>query len=732
MILKPRPYQLQAIEAVVQAWKEGTLRPAVVLPTGAGKGHPLDTEVPTPQGLRRWGDLVKGDQVFGSDGKPTEVTEIYDRGVQDIYRVTLSDGSSVETDGDHLWQVRDMKYRKTKRERTVKSTKEMFSEPKKLGHGGGYRFRIPVTEAVLRPWTDLPIEPYTLGSMLANGSTVNGALQLTTPDDEVIARVRKHHTATKINDATPGVCLRYWLPELRKPIAEMGLDVYSREKFIPRRYLEASVPQRVALLQGLMDGDGSTRAGSGRRSVLFHSTAQGLLDGVQELVTSLGGNASVSWSDRSDGKSCGTVHILLPSSFHPFSTSRKGAQPQSTRNLQPRRAIVSIELVRRDVSRCITVAAPDHLYLITRNHIVTHNTVTFAHLVKDHGTKSLVLVHRDELARQAMDKVRSVAPDLNVGLVKAESNETDADVIVASVQTLVNPDRLSQISGVDLVVVDEAHHAAAPSYKTVLQGLGSWSGTRTVGFTATMSRSDDLGLGDVWEDVVFHKDIMWGIINGLLVDVEAQTLESDGLDLASVARSRGDYQEGQLGEALEASGAGPVIAKAYKDHAGNRQGVLFTPTVSTAESFAQDFRDQGISTEVVTGSTPVQERQEIFNRYQERETQVLANCSVLTEGWDMPQAEVAVIARPTQSRSLFIQMAGRVLRPFPGKEKALILVVVGLRSASLRSIVDLSETEIEPKKGKTLREMYELDIEEEVRVERDVLEGRTTTKVRKL
>src|SRR5690606_38251882 len=163
-------------------------------------------------------------------------------------------------------------------------------------------------------------------------------------------------------------------------------------------------------------------------------------------------------------------------------------------------------------------------------------------------------------------------------------------------------------------------------------------------------------LGDVWEDVVFHKDIMWCIINNFLVDVEAQTLEIDGLDLASVARSRGDYHEGQLGEALEASGAGPVSAAAYREHAGNRQGRLVTPTVSTAESFAQDFRDQGISTEVVTGSTPVEERQEIFKRYQERETQVLANCMVLTEGWDMPQAEVAVIARPTQSRGLFIQM----------------------------------------------------------------------------
>src|SRR5690606_30591396 len=283
-----------------------------------------------------------------------------------------------------------------------------------------------------------------------------------------------------------------------------------------------------------------------------------------------------------------------------------------------------------------------------------------------------------------------------------------------------------------LVVVDEAHHAAAPSYKTVLQGLGSWSGTRTVGFTATMSRSDDLGLGDVWEDVVFHKDIMWCIINNFLVDVEAQTLEIDGLDLASVARSRGDYQEGQLGEALEASGAGPVIAAAFREHAGNRQGVLFTPTVSTGEAFAQGFRDQEISTKDVMRITPLEERQEIVKSDQDPGTQALANCMILTEGWDMPQAEVAVIARPTQSRGLFIQMAGRVLRPFPGKEKALILDVVGLRSASLRSIVDLSETEIEPKKGKTLREMYELDVEEETRVERDVLEGRTTTKVRKL
>src|SRR5690606_22320374 len=193
-----RPYQRAAIDALMRGWDGGDNRQAVVLPTGSGKGHPLDTEVPTPQGLRRWGDLVEGDQVFGSDGRPTEVTGIYDRVVQDIYRVTFSDGSTVDTDGDHLWQVRDMKYRRTTRENTIVSTRELLGKPKKLKRGDPSR--IPMAEAGSRDDKDLPIEPYTLGAMLANGSMVNGALQLSTPDEEVVARIRKYYTANKIND----------------------------------------------------------------------------------------------------------------------------------------------------------------------------------------------------------------------------------------------------------------------------------------------------------------------------------------------------------------------------------------------------------------------------------------------------------------------------------------------------------------------------------------------------
>jgi hypothetical protein len=182
--------------------------------------------------------------------------------------------------------------------------------------------------------------------------------------------------------------------------------------------------------------------------------------------------------------------------------------------------------------------------------------------------------------------------------------------------------------------------------------------------------------------------------------VRGQAVTVDGLDLATIAKSRGDYQEGQLGEALEAAGAGEVIAKAYWDHAyddktGVRQGVLFAPTVATAYSFAQSLRDSGIEAATIEGNTPSEDRALIYKSYEAGEIDVLCNAMVLTEGWDAPWCEVAVIARPTQSAALYTQMVGRVLRPWPGKDDALVLDVVGAAGRhKLQSLTDLVKTEI--------------------------------------
>lgn len=325
-------------------------------------------------------------------------------------------------------------------------------------------------------------------------------------------------------------------------------------------------------------------------------------------------------------------------------------------------------------------------------------TVVFSHLAaefhKANGGRALVLVHRDELADQAVSKLRSVAPHLWVGKVKAGENDVNADLVVASVQTLASEKRRNELlnaraGGIGLVITDECHHAVAPTYGKVYAGMGN---AFHVGFTATLARSDGIGLGSVWEDVVYSKTLAYAVKHGFLVAPRGRSVKVDDLNLGGVKKSRGDFQSGDLGEALEHSSALTVAADAYLEHAKDRPGVVFTPTVATATVMAQELTRRGIASAVISGSTPRTERLRIYDAYRRGEIRVLSNCMVLTEGFDAPWASCAVIVRPTQSNPLYIQMVGRVLRPFPGKTDALILDVVGASQVNkLSTLIDLEE-----------------------------------------
>jgi superfamily II DNA or RNA helicase len=360
-------------------------------------------------------------------------------------------------------------------------------------------------------------------------------------------------------------------------------------------------------------------------------------------------------------------------------------------------------------------------------------TVVFAHLIKQFrhspkviepwaahraGNRVIVLVHRDELADQAMAKIRSIAPDLSVGKVKAADNKIYSDVMVCSVQTLASKRRLdllesSQGDGgnVGLIITDECHHAAAASYKKV---YAAFPEALNLGVTATMARGDRVGLGSTWDEVVYEKSPLWMMSKGFLTGVRAVQVDVAGLDMGGVKSSRGDFQAGDLGDAMTAAGADKVIATAYKEHAGDRPGVVFTPTVATAHATADEMNAAGIRTEVISGETPRDERLGIFERFRTGETQVLANCMVLTEGFDAPWASCAVIARPTQSQPLYVQMVGRVLRPFPGKTDALVLDVVGASASNkLRTLVDLEPGVVRSMKPmESLEEAVERELEE--------------------
>lgn len=354
-------------------------------------------------------------------------------------------------------------------------------------------------------------------------------------------------------------------------------------------------------------------------------------------------------------------------------------------------------------------------------------TVVFAALIKDwarqvtdgpwyeHGRRVMVLVHRDELADQAIAKIKAIAPGLSVGKVKAEDNEITADVMVCSVQTLAVGRRRRQVRNsesdygrIGLIITDECHHGAAPTYRKIYE---EFPDALNLGVTATLARGDGVGLGGVWDDVVYSKSILWMIGKGHLADLRMKTVDVGGLDLGGVSRSRGDFQVGDLGRALEESDMADRLPTAYQKHAGDRPGVVFTPTVATAVQVAASFCHSGIRSDVISGETPREERVRIFEDYRTGRTQVLVNCMVLTEGFDAPWASCAVIARPTQSAPLYTQMVGRVLRPYPGKTDALVLNVAG-PGQRICTLIDLEDTVHEVKDGETLAEAAEREEKE--------------------
>jgi superfamily II DNA or RNA helicase len=240
----------------------------------------------------------------------------------------------------------------------------------------------------------------------------------------------------------------------------------------------------------------------------------------------------------------------------------------------------------------------------------TGKTVIFAHLIAQRPGRALVLAHRDELLRQCQDKLLMVSPDMRIGIIKATENETDAPVVVASVQTLSRERRLSQLlCDFKTVVVDEAHHAVADSYQRILEYLGCFSedGPLTCGFTATPERGDRAALGKTWEKIVYQKGILEMIMAGYLCDLRAVRV-SLKVDLDRVKTHHGDFDDAGLETALLDANAPKHVALAYLEHAPGRKALVFTPSVRLAHDMADAFRKVGVKAEALDGTTPMDAR----------------------------------------------------------------------------------------------------------------------------
>ena len=305
-------------------------------------------------------------------------------------------------------------------------------------------------------------------------------------------------------------------------------------------------------------------------------------------------------------------------------------------------------------------------------------TVLFAALIARRGGSALVLAHRDELLRQAAEKIAIADPTLalGVGFVAAQRDDVGSPVVVGSVQTLARANRLARLpKQFDTVVVDEAHHASARSYRRILEYLSP--SPLILGVTATPARADGKQLGDVWQEIVYQRGIAEMIRAGYLADIRGVRVGLEQVKLDEVEQSGGDFDADALGKVLEQASAPLHVLTAYRQHGTGRKAIVFVPTVALAHRMATVFREAGIRAEALDGKTPWEQRRAILARLHTGETRVVANVAVLGEGVDVPSVDAVILATPTRSQVKYTQCLGRGLRTFPGKEDCLVIDVVG-------------------------------------------------------
>ena len=285
------------------------------------------------------------------------------------------------------------------------------------------------------------------------------------------------------------------------------------------------------------------------------------------------------------------------------------------------------------------------------------------------GSRVLFVAHRRELVHQAYAKLVAAGIEecqLGVMMASDRRRRPNAPIQIASIDTL----RRRVRPPADLVVIDEAHRALSQSYRALLE---EYPTARFLGLTATPYRADGRGLGELFDALVVIATPRLLIDQRYLVEPIVYTVPRDKLpDLSGVHVKRGDYDERELAVAINRSSLVGDIVDHWHKHARGVRTVCFAVNVEHSRHIAERFRAAGVPAEHLDGDTPVAERDAILARLEHGETLVVSNCNVLSEGWDQPSVKCAILARPTKSTGLYLQQAGRILRPY-GNAAAVIL-----------------------------------------------------------
>lgn len=403
-----------------------------------GKAQPLDAKILTKQnGWKTMGEVVIGDELASVDGATSVVSGIFPQGIEQVYRVTFSDNRTTECSGEHLWRVH---YRSWAEPRTL-TTLDIIKLLSRVRYQK--RLWIDTVEGTFGSSGILPIAPWALGLLLAEGDLTN--MKVSSADPEIIIRLKKElgqaYVLNKINNYDYRIAMaegertkgsREPVP-LREDLKKLGLrTTHSYDKFIPTIYKHASRDDRIAMLRGLLDGDGWVEK---HKSVRFTSTSEQLVDDVVELVRSIGGWASKRqktshYTHRGEyktGRPAFVVNINFSNPELLFSLQRKKHLALPTKS-RKKPVFISIEPTRTTHTQCISVSHPSKLY-VTDDYVVTHNTTLVTNLAYNVATiaKQPVLFFSLEMSKeQLVDRMLADASGVDAWNIRT-GNLTDDD-----------------------------------------------------------------------------------------------------------------------------------------------------------------------------------------------------------------------------------------------------------------------------------------------------------------
>lgn len=296
-------------------------------------------------------------------------------------------------------------------------------------------------------------------------------------------------------------------------------------------------------------------------------------------------------------------------------------------------------------------------------------TVIFSDIaakVSAKGKRIMILVHREEL----LDQVSNTLRDFSVHhsyIAAARSYERRFPVHVASVFTLAK--RVDKVEAPDLIIIDEAHHAIMGS--TWGKVLAAFPKALRLGVTATPQRLSGEGLNDLFDTMIVGPGVAELIADGSLSKYEMYAPSM--VDLSDVHSRMGDYAKEELAAAMDKSAITGNAVQEYRKRAHGKRAVAFCVNLNHAEHVAAQFRAAGYRSARIDGNMDRIERRQMVRNFSAGNVDVLTSCDLISEGFDLPAIEVAILLRPTQSLAVYLQQCGRALRTHPGKEFALLL-----------------------------------------------------------